>query len=173
MPPRSRGRRPECLRAGLPIRPSLRGLRPFSTWLFTIARNLCLNELRRRSRHPADSIKPPTPTRRTMRSTNSRTNGPPRRPTCSCTGVRPEDRAGPGGPPRKPAPSPPPCRQDELSYGGCADVLGCSPSATTPSSIADARRSDTSSNPTSAPATGAAMTGGRPDAFAPIGRAGP
>jgi RNA polymerase sigma-70 factor (ECF subfamily) len=26
------------------------------TWLFTIARNLCLNELRRRSRHPADSL---------------------------------------------------------------------------------------------------------------------
>src|SRR5262245_49689527 len=28
----------------------------FSTWLFTITRNLCLNEIRRRSRHPADSI---------------------------------------------------------------------------------------------------------------------
>ncbi len=28
----------------------------FSTWLFTITRNLCLNELRRRSRHPADSL---------------------------------------------------------------------------------------------------------------------
>src|SRR5579863_797960 len=28
----------------------------FSTWLFTIARNLCLNEIRRRSRHPTDSI---------------------------------------------------------------------------------------------------------------------
>jgi RNA polymerase sigma-70 factor (ECF subfamily) len=28
----------------------------FSTWLFTIARNLCLNELRRRARHPAESI---------------------------------------------------------------------------------------------------------------------
>src|SRR5882724_7871213 len=28
----------------------------FTTWLFTIARNLCLNELRRRSRHPADSM---------------------------------------------------------------------------------------------------------------------
>lgn len=31
----------------------------FSTWLFTIARNLCLNEIRRRSRHPADSIEAP------------------------------------------------------------------------------------------------------------------
>lgn len=28
----------------------------FSTWLFTIARNLCLNEIRRRSRHPADPL---------------------------------------------------------------------------------------------------------------------
>ena len=28
----------------------------FSTWLFTIARNLCQNEIRRRSRHPADSL---------------------------------------------------------------------------------------------------------------------
>ena len=31
----------------------------FSTWLFTIARNLCLNELRRRARHPADSLYAP------------------------------------------------------------------------------------------------------------------
>jgi RNA polymerase sigma-70 factor, ECF subfamily len=28
----------------------------FSTWLFTIARNLALNEIRRRSRHPAESL---------------------------------------------------------------------------------------------------------------------
>ena len=28
----------------------------FSTWLFTIARNLTLNEIRRRSRHPAESM---------------------------------------------------------------------------------------------------------------------
>src|SRR3989475_7332474 len=28
----------------------------FTTWLFTIARNLCLNEIRRRSRHPAHSL---------------------------------------------------------------------------------------------------------------------
>lgn len=31
----------------------------FSTFLFTIARNLCLNELRRRARHPADSLDEP------------------------------------------------------------------------------------------------------------------
>lgn len=31
----------------------------FSTWLFTIARNLSLNELRRRARHPADSMDAP------------------------------------------------------------------------------------------------------------------
>jgi len=31
----------------------------FSTFLFTVARNLCLNELRRRSRHPADSLDEP------------------------------------------------------------------------------------------------------------------
>src|SRR5438309_4833410 len=33
----------------------------FTTWLFTIARNLCLNEIRRRSRHPADSLEAPHP----------------------------------------------------------------------------------------------------------------
>ncbi len=31
----------------------------FSAWLFTIARNLCLNELRRRARHPAVSLDAP------------------------------------------------------------------------------------------------------------------
>jgi RNA polymerase sigma-70 factor (ECF subfamily) len=33
----------------------------FTTWLFTIARNLCLNEIRRRTRHPAESIDAPRP----------------------------------------------------------------------------------------------------------------
>jgi RNA polymerase sigma-70 factor (ECF subfamily) len=33
----------------------------FSTWLFTITRNLCLNEIRRRSRHPAESLDAPHP----------------------------------------------------------------------------------------------------------------
>src|SRR5690348_4089198 len=33
----------------------------FSTWLFTIARNFCLNEIRRRSRHPTESLDLPHP----------------------------------------------------------------------------------------------------------------
>jgi RNA polymerase sigma-70 factor (ECF subfamily) len=33
----------------------------FSTFLFTIARNLCLNEIRRRGRHPAESLDEPHP----------------------------------------------------------------------------------------------------------------
>src|SRR5206468_5452901 len=33
----------------------------FTTWLFTIARNLCLNEIRRRSRHPAHSLDETSP----------------------------------------------------------------------------------------------------------------
>src|SRR5215203_2183166 len=33
----------------------------FSTWLFTITRNLCLNEIRRRSRHPSESLDIPHP----------------------------------------------------------------------------------------------------------------
>ena len=34
----------------------------FTTWLFTIARNLGLNEIRRRTRHPADSLDERAPT---------------------------------------------------------------------------------------------------------------
>ena len=33
----------------------------FTTWLFTIARNMSLNEIRRRNRHPADSLDEPHP----------------------------------------------------------------------------------------------------------------
>lgn len=34
----------------------------FTTWLFTIARNLCLNEMRRRGRHPVESLEEPVTT---------------------------------------------------------------------------------------------------------------
>jgi len=42
--------------------PRYRVASKFSTWLFTIARNLCLNELRRRARHPAESLDAPVET---------------------------------------------------------------------------------------------------------------
>jgi len=41
----------QAFRAAPRYKPTAR----FSTWLFVIARNLCLNELRRRSRRPAES----------------------------------------------------------------------------------------------------------------------
>lgn len=50
----------------------------FSTWLFTIARNLCLNELRRRGRHPVESLDAPVegtedqPRERELADTRSR-----------------------------------------------------------------------------------------------------
>lgn len=51
--------------AFLQVYKSARRYRPsgrFSTWLFTIARNLCLNEQRRRARHPASSLDAPVET---------------------------------------------------------------------------------------------------------------
>jgi len=103
----------------------------FSTWLFTIARNLCLNEIRRRSRHPAESLDQPH----------------------SEDGEQPLHQVEDKG-----VPSPPQqllhselgekilevlselpenqrtalllCRQEDLSYEEIAEVLGCSLSAT-------------------------------------------
>ncbi len=42
----------QILRAAKRYRPTAK----FSTWLFTIARNLCLNEIRRRSRKPSQAL---------------------------------------------------------------------------------------------------------------------
>ena len=83
----------------------------FSTWLFTIARNLCLNEIRRRSRHPAESL---DQTRESGRPAAASVRGQTRR-------ARPEDllhgeleeksRCGPGrlaGKPAHRAPALPP-----------------------------------------------------------------
>lgn len=103
----------------------------FSTWLFTIARNLCLNEIRRRTRHPAESLEethvegddlPPRqyedkqvflPTENVLHSELARkieealTALPENQRTAILL-----------------------CRQDELSYEEIAQVLGCSLSAT-------------------------------------------
>ena len=103
----------------------------FSTWLFTIARNLCLNEIRRRSRHPADSIE----------ATYYEQEDQPRQQFEDKKIISPPDSLLHGELEQKvdeALASLPEnqrtaillCRQNELSYAEIAEVLGCSLSAT-------------------------------------------
>jgi RNA polymerase sigma-70 factor, ECF subfamily len=103
----------------------------FSTWLFTITRNLCLNELRRRSRHPAESLE----------ETHAESENQPARQYEDKTVFPPPEKmlhrelAGKieealAGLPEAQRTAILLCRQDELSYEEIAKVLGCSLSAT-------------------------------------------
>lgn len=103
----------------------------FSTWLFTIARNLCLNEIRRRSRHPASSLDAPHPDqedqplhqfedRRTASPPEALLHGELEEKIALALAELPENQ-------RLAIVL---CRQDELSYEEIAKVLGCSVSAT-------------------------------------------
>ena len=103
----------------------------FSTWLFTIARNLCLNEIRRRSRHPADSMDAPHPEqagqpwqqfedRKTLSPPDSLLQGELEVKIEQALAELPENQRT----------AILLCRQDELSYEDIAEVLGCSLSAT-------------------------------------------
>jgi RNA polymerase sigma-70 factor (ECF subfamily) len=103
----------------------------FSTWLFTIARNLCLNEIRRRSRHPAESIE----------EAHAEHEDLPRQQYEDKSQIAPPDKLLHGELAQKieEALTELPeaqrtaillCRQDELSYEEIAGVLDCSLSAT-------------------------------------------
>jgi RNA polymerase sigma-70 factor, ECF subfamily len=103
----------------------------FSTWLFTIARNLCLNELRRRSRHPADSIE----------EAHVEHEDQPRQQYEDKSHIAAPERLLHGelaqkidealaGLPENQRTAILLCRQDELSYEEIAEVLDCSLSAT-------------------------------------------
>jgi RNA polymerase sigma-70 factor (ECF subfamily) len=103
----------------------------FSTWLFTIARNLCLNEIRRRSRHPAESIE----------ESQAGAEDQPQRQYEDRALSLPVDNVLHGELAAKieEALAELPenqrtaillCRQDELSYEQIAEILGCSLSAT-------------------------------------------
>ena len=104
----------------------------FSTWLFTIARNLCLNELRRRSRHPAESIEETHAENDDQRrSGNTRTNrrlAPPEKLLQGELVQKIEEALA--GLPENQRSAILLCRQEELSYEEIADVLDCSLSAT-------------------------------------------
>jgi RNA polymerase sigma-70 factor (ECF subfamily) len=103
----------------------------FSTWLFTIARNLCLNEIRRRSRHPAESLE----------ETHSENEDQPSRQYEDKKVFLPTENVLHGelakkieealaGLPENQRTAILLCRQDELSYEEIAEVLDCSLSAT-------------------------------------------
>ena len=103
----------------------------FSTWLFTIARNLCLNEIRRRSRHPAESLDAPHPDHEDQprHQFEDLKNFSP--PDCLLQGelVR-KIEAAIADLPENQRTALLLCRQDELSYEEIAEVLDCSLSAT-------------------------------------------
>ena len=103
----------------------------FSTWLFTIARNLCLNEIRRRSRHPAESLE----------ETHAEHDDQPSRQYEDKKVFLPTENVLHGELAKKieEALDELPenqrtaillCRQDEVSYEEIAEILGCSLSAT-------------------------------------------
>ena len=103
----------------------------FSTWLFTIARNLCLNEFRRRSRHPAESLDQmrddsddqplfQVVDKRIRGAQDDLLQGELEHKVDAAIGALPENQRIALAL----------CRQEELSYEEIAEVLGCSLSAT-------------------------------------------
>jgi RNA polymerase sigma-70 factor (ECF subfamily) len=103
----------------------------FSTWLFTIARNLCLNEIRRRTRHPAESL---DQTRddaddQPLYQVEDKRVAPATEELLRGELVEKVDAAL-AGLPENQRTALLLCRQEELSYEEIATVLGCSLSAT-------------------------------------------
>jgi RNA polymerase sigma-70 factor (ECF subfamily) len=103
----------------------------FSTWLFTIARNLCLNEIRRRSRHPAESLEEThgendeMPSRQfedknIVLATENVLHGELAKKIEEALTELPENQRT----------AILLCRRDEVSYEEIAEILGCSLSAT-------------------------------------------
>ena len=102
----------------------------FSTWLFTIARNLCLNELRRRSRHPADSLDVPHPDQpdQPLHQFEDKTNpSPPEHLLEGELEAKVEEAVAEL--PENQRLALLLCQQDELSYEQMAEVLDCTVSA--------------------------------------------
>jgi RNA polymerase sigma-70 factor (ECF subfamily) len=103
----------------------------FSTWLYTITRNLCLNEIRRRTRHPAESLDtvPAGQEDQVPRQfEDSRTAGPPE--SLLQSELERNIQRALDDLPANQRVAILLCRQDDLSYEQIAQVLGCSLSAT-------------------------------------------
>lgn len=103
----------------------------FSTWLFTIARNLCLNEIRRRARHPADSLDQPAAETDDHPLRQVEDKGVSSPPEQLLRGELEENvERALAELPENQRTALLLCRQEELSYEEIAAVLGCSLSAT-------------------------------------------
>ena len=103
----------------------------FTTWLFTIARNLCLNEIRRRSRHPADSLDgfAHADEDQSAPQIEDRTAANP--PAELLQGeLADKIEEALAGLPENQRTAILLCQRDELSYDAIAEVIGCSLSAT-------------------------------------------
>jgi RNA polymerase sigma-70 factor (ECF subfamily) len=103
----------------------------FSTWLFTIARNLCLNEIRRRARHQVESMDAPHPEQEDQplhQFEDKQTASPPERLLHGELEDKIEQALAELPDNQRLAIVL--CRQEELSYEEIARVLGCSVSAT-------------------------------------------
>ncbi len=99
----------------------------FSTWLFTIARNLCLNELRRRSRHPAESLDEPLPghEEEPQRALADLRQSPPTDDLLHGE-LEAKIQEGLNALPPNQRLAILLCREQELAYEDIAEVLGCS-----------------------------------------------
>ena len=103
----------------------------FSTWLYTIARNLSLNELRRRSRHPAESLDATFPDHEDQpiyQIEDAKTFSPPDAFLYSELEEKIEQAVA--ALPEKQRTAILLCRNEELSYEDISEILGCSLSAT-------------------------------------------
>jgi RNA polymerase sigma-70 factor (ECF subfamily) len=103
----------------------------FSTWLFTIARNLCLNELRRRARHPAaplEAAASETETPLPQRLEDRQTATPPE--ALLREELFQKVEAALAELPETQRAALLLCREEEFSYEDIAAILGCSLSAT-------------------------------------------
>jgi RNA polymerase sigma-70 factor (ECF subfamily) len=103
----------------------------FSTWIFTIARRLCLNEIRRRGRHPADSLESSqsdSEEQAPKQYEDVKTFSPP--DTFLQGELAQKIDEALGALPEKQRLAIVLCRQEELSYEEIAKVLECSVPAT-------------------------------------------
>jgi RNA polymerase sigma-70 factor, ECF subfamily len=103
----------------------------FSTWIFTIARNMGLNEIRRRGRHPAQSLESSQSDdeeQAPRQYTDERTIAPPQ--ALMHRELEQKIKEALEGLPEKQRLAIALCQEEELSYEEIALVLGCSLSAT-------------------------------------------